>query len=186
MCYNFIKLHHEIDKLKGILYKNRYPLDSVDKCIKKILDKVLAPKTVVSTVPKRNLVICLPYLGELSLQTRNRINRIMKNKLPYYNIRFVFQTKCRISNFFPFKGKNRSFLLSGIVSKFQCGSSNGTYCGKTNQDFKVRMCEHFEISAVTGKRVKGDDDSAIKEYLLFCNNTPDFEDFSIFATNNNT
>ena len=122
----------------------------------------------------------------MSLQTRNRINRIMKNKPPYYNIRFVFQTKCRISNFFPFKGKNRSFLLSGIVSKFQYGSSNGTYYGKTNQDFKVRMCEHLEISAVTGKRVKGDDDSAIKEYLLFCNNTPDFEDFSIFATNNNT
>ena len=35
------------------------------------------------------------------------------------------------------------------------------------------------------KRVKGDDDSAIKEYLLFCNHAPDFEDFSIFTTNNN-
>ena len=31
------------------------------------------------------------------------------------------------------------------------------------------MCEHFEILAVTGKMVKGDDDSAIKEYLLLCN-----------------
>ena len=28
--------------------------------------------------------------------------------------------------------------------------------------FKVRMCEHLGISALTGKRVKGDDDSAIK------------------------
>ena len=34
-------------------------------------------------------------------------------------------------------------------------------------------------------RVKGDDDSTIKEDLLFCNHTPDFEDFSILATNNN-
>ena len=47
------------------------------------------------------------------------------------------------------------------------------------------MCEHLGISALTGKRVKGDDDSAIKEHLLFCNHTPDFEDFSILATNNN-
>ena len=47
------------------------------------------------------------------------------------------------------------------------------------------MCEHSEISALTGKRVKGDDDSAIKEHLLFCNHAHDFEDFSILATNNN-
>ena len=47
------------------------------------------------------------------------------------------------------------------------------------------MYKHFGISALTGKRVEGDDDSAIKEHLLFCNHTTDFEDFSILATNNN-
>ena len=47
------------------------------------------------------------------------------------------------------------------------------------------MCEHLGSSALTGKRVKGDDDSAIKEHLLFCNHTPDFEDLSILATSNN-
>ena len=29
--------------------------------------------------------------------------------------------------------------------------------------FKVRMCEHLGISALTGKRKKGDNDSAIKK-----------------------
>ena len=47
------------------------------------------------------------------------------------------------------------------------------------------MCEHLGISALTEKRVKGDGDSAIKGHLLFCNHAPDFENFSIFATNNN-
>ena len=42
----------------------------------------------------------------------------------------------------------------------------------------------MEISVLTGKRVNGDNDSAIKEHLLFCNHTPDFEDFSILAANN--
>ena len=46
------------------------------------------------------------------------------------------------------------------------------------------MCEHLGISALTGKRLT-DDDSTIKEHLLFCNHTPDLEDFSILATNNN-
>ena len=68
--------------------------------------------------PKKDLVIALPYLGKLSLQIRTRINRIMKNKLPYCNIRFVFQTKCKISNFFTFKDKIPLFLRSGIVYKF--------------------------------------------------------------------
>ena len=47
------------------------------------------------------------------------------------------------------------------------------------------MCEHLGISALSMKRVKGDDDSTIKEHLLFCNHTPDFEDLSILATSNN-
>ena len=121
----------------------------------------------------------------MSLQIRTRINRIMKNKLPYCNVQFVFQTRCKISNFLTFKDKIPSVLRSGIVYKFQCGSCNATYYGKTKCHFKVRMCERFGISAHTGKRVKGDDDSAIKEHLLFWNHTPDFEDFSILTTNNN-
>ena len=185
LCSDFIKFHHEIDKLKSILYKNSYPHDLIDKCIKEFLDKILTPKPVVSTVLKKQLIITLPYLGKLSLQIRTRINRIMKNKLPNCNVQFVFQTNCKISNFFTFKDKIPSVVRSGIVYKFQCGSCNATYYGKTKRHFKVRMCEHLGISALTGKRVKGDDDSAIKEHLLFCNHTPYFEDFSILATNNN-
>ena len=77
LCSDFIKFHHEIDKFKSILYKNSYPRNLVDKCIKEFLDKMLAPKPVVSTVPKKNFVKTLPYLGKLSLQIRTRTNRIM-------------------------------------------------------------------------------------------------------------
>ena len=38
LCSDFIKFHHEIDKLKSILYKRSYPLDSVGKCIKENLN----------------------------------------------------------------------------------------------------------------------------------------------------
>ena len=34
LCSDFVKFHYEIDKLKSILYKNNYPRDLVDKCIK--------------------------------------------------------------------------------------------------------------------------------------------------------
>ena len=95
---------------------------------------MLAPKTVVSTVPKKDLLIALPY------------------KIP-------------------------SFLRSDIVYKFKCGSCNANYYDKNKRHFKVGICKYLGISALTGKRVKGDYDSAIKEHFLFCNHTPDFEDF---------
>ena len=130
LCFNFMKFQHEIDKLKSILHKNSYPCDLVDKCIKEFLDKILAPKPAVSTVRKKNLVIALPYLGKLSFKIRKIINRIMKNNLPYCNIRFVFQTKWKISNVFTFKDEIPLFLHSGIVYKFHCVSCNATFYGK--------------------------------------------------------
>ena len=85
LCSDFVKFHHEINILKSILYKNSYPCDFIDKCIKEFLDRVLTPKTVVSTVPKKGLSIVLPSLGKSSLQLCTRINCVIKNKLPHCN-----------------------------------------------------------------------------------------------------
>ena len=170
--------------MESILYKNSYPGDLVDKCIKKIRESINA-ESCLSTVPKKDLMIVLPYLGKLSLQIRTRINRVMKNKLPHCNFRIVFQSKCKLINFFTFKDKIPIFLRSGIVYKFKCGGCNATYYGKTKCHFKVRMCEHLGVSALTGKRVKGDSDSAVKEHHLFCNHSSGFDDFSMLASNNN-
>ena len=95
----------------------------------------------------------------------------MKNKFSYCNIRFAFQTKCKISNFFAFNDKIPSFLRPGIVHKFQCGGKT-TYYGKTKRYFEVRMCEHLGISALTEKRVKGDDDSTNKKHLFTVTHLP--------------
>ena len=129
-------------------------------------------------------MIVLSYLGKLSLQICTRIICVMKNKLPHCNFRIVFQSKCKLINFFTFKDKIPIFLRSGIVYKFKCGGCNATYYGKTKRHFKVRMCEHLAVSALIGKKVKGDNDSVVKEHL-FCNHSSGFDDFSILASNNN-
>ena len=159
------------------MYKNNYPREFIDKCIKNFLDRVLTQKVVVSTVPKKDLMTELPHLGKLSLQIRTRINCVMKNKLSHCNFRIVFQSKCKLINFFTFKYKIPIFLRSRIVYKFKCDGCNATYL--------FRMCEHLGVSALTGKRVKGDNDSAIKEHHLFGNHSSGFDDFSILASNNN-
>ena len=167
------------------MYKISYPRDFGDKCIKKVLDRVLTHKVVVGTVPKKELMIVLRYLDKLSLQIYIRINHVMKNKLFHCNFRIVFQCKCKLINFFKFKDKIPIFLSSGIVYKFKCGSFSATYYGKTKRLFKVRMCEHLGVSALTGKRVKWDNYSAIKEHHLFWNHSSGFDDFFILASNTN-
>ena len=118
LCSGFFKFHHEIDKLESILYKNSYPRALVDKCIKEFLDKILAPKTITSTLPKQGFTIALPYLGKLFLQTCAPVKRKIKNKLLYCHTQFVFHTKCKISNIFTFKNRIPSSLSCGIVYKF--------------------------------------------------------------------
>ena len=94
-------------------------------------------------MPKKDLVIALPYLGKLSFQIGTRINRVMKNKLPYCNTPFVLQTKCKISNFFTFRDKILSFLRSGIVYKCHCGGRSSTsLLRQTKRHFKVRMSQN--------------------------------------------
>ena len=99
LCSDFIKFYHETNRLKSIFYKNSYPLDLIDKCIKEFLDKILAPKTIVSTLLKKDLVMLLPYLGKLSLQIHTRNNRIMKTNSRIV-IPGVFSEKFKVNNFF--------------------------------------------------------------------------------------
>ena len=114
-------------------------------------------------------MIALPYLGKLSLQIRTRINRVIKSKLPHCNFWIAFRSKCKFINFITFQDKIPIFLRSGIVYQFKCGGCNATLYGKTKRYFKERMCEDLGVSALTGKRVNGYNDSAINEHHLFYN-----------------
>ena len=97
-------------------------------------------------------MIVLPYLGKLWLQICTRINRLMKNKLPYCNFQILIQNKCRLIDFFTIKDKIPVFVRFCIVYKFRCGGCNATYYDKVKGYFKVRMCEPLGVPAVIGKK----------------------------------
>ena len=78
-----------------------------------------------------------------------------------------------------------SFLNGGIVYEFEHESGRATYYWKTKRLFNIKMREHFLIYILIETKVKGNDDSAIKKYILFCSHLPDFEDLSVFTTSNN-
>ena len=109
------------------------------------------------------------------------------DKLTCCNLKIVFTSPVRVKSYFIFRNKLPKMLLSGLVYKCNRGGCNATYYGKIKRHFKVRIWEHLDISHLTGKKVKIDNNklTGIPEYLLCCNHAPSFKDFSIWARESN-
>ena len=143
----------EVEHLRIILKCNNYPVNVIDQCIKKFLDKLYVPKQIVSTVPKRDLLVVLPFLGTFSLNLRKRLYKSVSKSLPQCNIEVIFQSKNRLSSLFKFKDSIPLYLRFHLIYKCQCRNCNITYCGETERHLKVRAGAHISTSPLTGKRV---------------------------------
>ena len=62
----------ELEHLRSIFKCNNYPINITDQCIKKFLDKLYVPKQTVLTVPIKELLVVLLFLGTFSLNLRKR------------------------------------------------------------------------------------------------------------------
>ena len=110
-------------------------------------------KRILITVPKKDVLIILPFLGQFSLNLRSRLYNCFNKTLPQCNIKVIFQSKNLLSNLFQFKRSIPKELGSHIVYKFLCSNCNITYYGETECHLNVRSGEHLNLSALTGKRV---------------------------------
>ena len=145
--------HIEVELLRSIFKCNNYPVNIIDQCIKKFFDKLYVPTQIVSTVPKKELLVVLPCLGTFSLNLRKRLYKSVSKSLPQCNIKVIFQSKNRLSSFFKFKDSIPLYLRSHLIYKFQCSNCNITYYGETEFHLKVRAGERLRTSPLTGKRV---------------------------------
>ena len=70
ICSSMENYHIELELLRSLFKCNNYPVNVIDQCIKKFLEKLYVPKQIVLTAPKKELPIVLPYLGTISLNLR--------------------------------------------------------------------------------------------------------------------
>ena len=187
ICSDWNLIHSEIEHLRMIMRRNAYPDRLIDRVIKQFLSKVFAKNsgTVKEVKSKRTFQIFLPYLGSFSSKTERSITKIFKQYIPNCNIRIVTKATVRLSSLFSFKERIPSYLTSGVVYKFTCGTCNDTYIGKTKRHQKTRFCEHFGISALTGKRLKTVQPSAISEHRKSCNFNNDLDLFTVIGGDSN-
>ena len=130
----------------------------------------------VLTVEKKTLTLVLPFLGGLSLQTRTKLQKVLKRTLGCAKIQIVFKNQTNLSHVLRFKDRLTYDLMFCVVYKFQC---------KTDRHLKIRSGEHIDISPLTFEKVKPSPESSIRDHLLFCNHDPLFDDFTILAQRTN-
>ena len=146
---------------------------------------MFVPKRIIHTVDKKQVLLVLPFLGALSFVIRSRLQKYLKNYIPYCSLKVVYQSKSRISNLFHFKDVVNTKLSSHIIYKFMCSCCNATYYGKTQRHFFVRASEHLDITPLTGKFVKTPKKSAIFYHMLLDVHKASFDNFSILLKENN-
>ena len=171
--------------MRQIFKCNNYPVTLIDQCVKNFLNKIFVPARTSITVPKKVILIVLPFLRQLSLSLRSRLYNCFKKTLPQCNIKVIFQSKNRLSNLFRFKDSIPKELCSHLVHKFLFININITYHGETERHLNVRSGEHLSLSALTVKRVSNNRKSAVKDHCLFFNHVESFEDFSILTYESN-
>ena len=184
ICSNWTQFHTELIYLKGIFQKNSYPKNFIDKCFKRFLNNVHLVKENVPTVEKKRLLLVLPYLGIISLQTRTKLQEALKGVLNCCKLEIVFKCQTRLSHSFRYKDPIPKDLISGVVYKFQYGLCNESYYGESIRHLDIRSGEHIGVSPLTGKKVKPSNNSAICDHLLHCNFLPSFDNFSVLAHEN--
>ena len=92
-------------------------MTDVEKCIAKFVNNIFVQKPVVTTVPKLELRIVLPYLGSISIMTRQRLNRCIVKRLKFCKLKIIFQTGNRLRNYSRFKDCVLETLQSNFVYK---------------------------------------------------------------------
>ena len=151
----YSSLHHEVERLKKIFKNNGYPIKFVDKCIYRFFNKIYEKRTPVHTVPKKEVMVVMPYLGMSSYHVQKKLNASFQKLLPMCKFKFVFKTACRMSSYFSYKDMFPKSLISGVIYKYTCANCNVSYIGCTCRYWEKRLEEHTQISALTGKPLSG-------------------------------
>ena len=178
-------LHDEITRLKGILKKNGYPENFLDRCILRFFNKMYELKPTVLTVPKKDVRIILPFLGTSSLIVKNNLKKLFREILPFCNLQVVFKTGSKMSSYFKFKDSLPESLRSGVIYHFKCAKCNLSYVGCTWRFWETRLQEHLHISALTGKPLSGCQIFAPMQHARACQYHLKRDDFTIIGSEKN-
>ena len=156
----------------------------IDKCFKKSLNNIHLVKENLPIVEQKPLLLVLPCLGIISLQTRTKLQQALKGALNCWKLEIVAKCQTRLSNSFCYKPSIPKDLISGAVYKFKRDLCNEPYYGESIRHLDIRSGKHIGVSPLTEKKVKPSNNSAICDHLLHSKFLPSFDNFNVLAHEN--
>jgi len=185
ICSTWANFHTEAMYLKDYFISNGYPSNLFYRVLNNFLSQKLSHKPVLTTVNKDVKYIKLPYMGSLSFEIRNSLNKIFKQCYPQVSFRFVFYNSNSIGNFLKQRKKCNSELCSNVVYLFTCPSCQARYVGSTSRWLQHRILEHKGKSIRTGLPLSKPSYSAIREHSHLHNHPFNTTDFKILTSHPN-
>ena len=117
ICSDYTRFHEELNFFKHVFLKNGCPLSFTGRCFKMVINKLVIKRRQVTAVEK-TLILSLPYLGDISLQTRTKLRKSFKGILNCCKLQTVFKNQKKLANVFQFKDRLPFELVSGVVYKY--------------------------------------------------------------------
>ena len=131
----------------------------------------------VPVVPKKDVIILLPYLGLQSNQISKRLKScIYQFYSACVNLKIIFQNTCRIKSFFSHNDCLNRSQRSKVIYKACCWDCNDFYFGKTNRRLHDSKTEHFK------SLTKNDHSSAIAYHVTATGHNIKWDHFEILAS----
>ena len=136
--------HADIQIMREKFRRNGFPISFIDSHIGNVLNRIRSPKPVpITTVPKREVIVTLPFLGPLSYIIKRRLQILIRKFYPSVQIKIYFRRGFTLQNLFSssFKDKFPLKCLSGVVYFIHCkhcGPSQA-YIGKTINSLHERF-----------------------------------------------
>ena len=180
ICSSASLLQSALDDLRKLLLQNGYPQGIITYNVNDALNRNRnKPNSPASTVPKKGIIILLPYLGLESNQISKRLKSCVYNFYSFVNLRIIFQNTGRIKSFFPYKlykdRLNRS-QQSKVIYKACCWDCDDFYIDKTKRRLHDRKTEHFKALA------KIDNTSAVADHVKTTGHNIKWDHFEILAS----
>ena len=103
ICSDWTNFHLELVKLIDVFKNNGYPENFINNFLKVFLDNKYRVREKVITVPKKTLFLVLPYVGPLSLQTRTKLRKSLKDILNCCKFQILLKVKTNWQKLFVWK-----------------------------------------------------------------------------------
>ena len=117
--------------LQKTLLQNGYPRGVLCYNINHVLNRQKnKPAEPITTVPKKDIFLVLPFLGSQSEVLARRVKSCASKFYGFVNLKVIFNNTCRVKSFFPYKDRFSRSQRSKVVYKAGCWDCDSFYVGK--------------------------------------------------------